>query len=236
MMGFAEGTLPPPNAVHVWRFSLVSARQEITAFRHWLSERENEAIERMVSLIERDKRIVAWGRLRYILSRYLAISPRDIGIRRVSTGRPEIVSPEETGLRFSLTHSGNHGLLAVSRMPVGIDLENIRPSVDADALSARFFARNESESIADLPADERVEAFFRVWVRKEAYLKAAGGSVPAGLSKCEVSADAADPRVLVTEFEAADSLSQLIDIPVHQGYLAALAVLGGNPDVRIYDL
>lgn len=55
MMGLTEGMLPPPNAVHVWRFSLASARQDITAFRHWLSKRENEAIERMVSLIERDK-------------------------------------------------------------------------------------------------------------------------------------------------------------------------------------
>lgn len=179
---------------------------------------------------------MAWGRLRYILSRYLALSPPDIGIQRVSTGRPEIVSPEETGLRFSLAHSGNYGLLAASRMTVGIDLENIRPSVDANALSARFFTRNESESIASLPADERVEAFFRVWVRKEAYLKAACGRVPAGLSKCEVSTDAADPRVLATEFEAADSLRQLMDVPVHQGYLAALAVLGDRADVRIYDL
>jgi len=121
-------------------------------------------------------------------------------------------------------------------MTVGIDLENIRPSVDANALSTRFFTRNESGSIARLPADEQVEAFFRVWVRKEAYLKAAGGSVPAGLSKCEVSTDAADPRVLATEFETADSLGQLMDVPVHQGYLAALAVLGDYADVRICDL
>jgi len=100
----------------------------------------------------------------------------------------------------------------------------------------RFFTRNESESIASMPADERVEAFFRVWVRKEAYLKAVGGSVPAGLSKCEVSADAADPRILATEFETADSLVQLMHVPVHKGYLAALAVLGDNVDVRIYSL
>jgi len=136
-MKTTERTPLPDHVVHVWRFSLISARQEITTLRHWLSERENEALKRMVSPVERDRRIVAWGRLRYILSRYLAVSPGDIRIQRESTSRPEIVSPEEAGTRFSLTHSGNHGLLAVSRMTVGIDLETIRSSIDAKALSVR---------------------------------------------------------------------------------------------------
>lgn len=231
-----EYTRLPDHAVHVWRFPLIAARQEISALGHWLDERENEALDRMISRVERDKRIVAWGRLRYILSRYLELSPGDIGIERGSSGRPEIVPREETDPSFSLTHSGNHALLAVSQMPVGIDLENIRASIDANVLSKRFFTRNESEALARLSADERVEVFFRVWVRKEAYLKAVGGSVPAGLSKCEVSAEVADPRVLATNFEEMDSLSQLMDIPVHKGYLAALAVQGSRADVRIYDL
>ena len=71
---------------------------------------------------------------------------------------------------------------------------------------------------------------------KEAYLKAVGGNVPAGLSRCEVSTNAGDPRVLATEFEAADSLTQLMDVPMHHGYLAALAVLGDHVDVQICDL
>ncbi|MFC2095133.1 4'-phosphopantetheinyl transferase family protein [Candidatus Bipolaricaulota bacterium] len=190
----------------------------------------------MASLIERDKRIVAWGRLRYVLSRYLGHLPGDIQIVRTPSGCPEIVSPKESGIRFSLAHSKNAGLVAVSHMPVGIDLECIRPSLDANALSARFFTPNESEAIAGLPKDERVEAFFRVWVRKEAYLKAAGGSVPASLSKCEVSVDAVNPRILVTELESEGPFGQLIDIPVLPGYLAALAVLGDNVDIQIYDL
>lgn len=73
----------------------------------------------MVSRVERDKRIVAWGRLRYILSRYLALSPGDIQLEREPLGRPKSVSPEEAGIPFSLTHSGKHGLLAVSQMTVG---------------------------------------------------------------------------------------------------------------------
>ena len=235
-MKTTERTPLPNRVVHIWRFPLIAARQGISALSHWLDEREKKTLDRMVSRVERDKRIAAWGRLRYILSRYLGCSPGDIGIQRMSSGRPEIVSPEGADIRFSLAHSGNQALLAVSRMTLGIDLENLRRSVDVNALSARFYTRNESEAIASLPEDERVEAFFRVWVRKEAYLKAAGGSVPAGLSNCEVSAGAADPRILATDFEEMDSLSQLMDVPVHKGYLAALAVQEGHADVRIYDL
>ncbi len=235
-MSITQGALLLANAVHIWRFPLIAARQEISTLGRWLSKGEKETLDRIIPHVERDKRIVAWGRLRYILSRYLECAPVDIQMEREALGRPEIVSPRETGIRFSLTHSGSHGLLAVSRMAVGIDLENIRSSVDANALSERFFTRNEFESIASSPEQERVKAFFRVWVRKEAYLKSVGGSVPAGLSKCEVSTDAADPRVLATEFEEGDSLTQLMDVPVHQGYLAALAALGDSADVLIHDL
>ena len=73
-------------------------------------------------------------------------------------------------------------------------------------------------------------------MRKEAYLKAVGGSVPTGLSKCEVTAAAADPHILATDFEQGDSVSRLMDVSVSQGYFAALAVRGGCADVRIYDL
>jgi len=225
----------PVRAVHVWRISLISSRQELATMKGWLNEHERDVLDRATSSPS-VKRMVAWGLTHFILSRYLNCLPGNVEWERTPSGRPEIVSPEDTDLRFSLSHSGSHGLLAVSRMTVGIDLENIRRSVDANALSARFFTRNEFESIARLPAGERVEAFFRVWVRKEAYLKAAGGSVPAGLSKCEVSTDVADSRVLATEFETADSFGQLMAVPVHQGYLAALAVLGDYADVRICDL
>ena len=205
-------------------------------FGQWLSERENARLDGILSRVRRDGRMVVWGRLRFILSQYLDCAPGDVGIERASSGRPEIVFPEGADLRFSLTHSGDQALVAVSRMLVGIDLEQMRPSVDVQALAARFFTRNEYEAIARLPEDEQVEAFFRVWVRKEAYLKAVGGSVPIGLSKCEVSVDAADPCVLAADFEEMDSLSQLMDVPVHKGYLAALAVQGGRADIRMYDL
>ncbi len=224
------------HGIHVWRFPLIGTRQEMATVGQWLSEREYARLDGILSRVKRDGRMVAWGRLRFILSRYLDCVPGDVGIERTSSGRPEIVFPEGADLRFSLTHSGDHALLAVSRMAVGIDLEQMRPSVDVQALAARFFAGNESEAIACLPEDEQVEAFFRVWVRKEAYLKACGGSVPVGLSKCEVSVAAGEPRILATDFEEMDSLSQLVDLSVHKGYLAALAVQGGHADVRICDL
>lgn len=235
-MKATERTPLPARAVHIWRFSLISTRQEISALGHWLSQRENAALDRLVSRVERDKRIVAWGRLRFVLSRYLGCLPGDIQIEREPSGRPEIVHPESAGLRFNLAHSGSLGLAGISANAIGVDIEKIRDTMDVERLATRFFTRNESEAIARLPEDERVEAFFRVWVRKESYLKAAGGGVPASLSKCEVSADVTDPRVLATEFEVVDSPYQLADVPVHHGYLAALAVLGDNIDVWIYNL
>ena len=101
------------HGIHVWRFPLIATCQEITALSHWLSERENARLDRILSRVKRDKRIVAWGRLRYIMSRYLDCAPADIQIMREGAGRPEITFPPGAGIQFNLSHSGGLGLVGV---------------------------------------------------------------------------------------------------------------------------
>ena len=224
------------HEIHVWRFPLIAARQEITALSHWLDEREKNALARMISRVERDKRIVAWGRLRYILSRYLGCAPGGIEILRKESGRPEIAYPEDTGLRFSLSHSGSFGLVGVSWNAVGVDIEEIDLALNAAQLAARFFTSNEVERLRDCSEDERLQRFFRLWVLKEAYLKAHGEQVPSGLSKCELRLEADGPRLVGSSFESQESQRVLAEIPVGTGYVAALAGLQEKADVSVFDL
>ena len=63
-------------------------------------------------------------------------------------------------------------MCAVSRFPVGCDVERIHP-VDL-ALARRAFSREENAYLEALPALERDEAFFRLWTLKESYMKCLG--------------------------------------------------------------
>lgn len=74
--------------------------------------------------------------------------------------------PMASGCYFNISHS--HGLVAcaVSDVPVGIDVEKIRP---VSPRLLRILSPAERESV------RRDEDFFRLWTLKEALIKCQGG-------------------------------------------------------------
>lgn len=82
-------------------------------------------------------------------------------------------------IRFSISHSGNLVVLAMSETEVGIDIEEIKPR-NFEAVVNRHFSEDEKKEAADL------EGFLRVWTRKEAYLKLTGEGL-GGLADADVS-------------------------------------------------
>jgi len=226
-----------PSTVHVWRVPLIASRQEQATIVRWLSPDERTALERMSKRAERDRRSVAWGRLRYILSRYLDHPPSEIDIHRKPSERPEILRPANNGgLRFNLSHSGAQALVALSRGPVGVDIERIKPLRPVHQLARRFFAPAEATDLGCLTGDAQVLSFFRLWVLKEAYLKAAGVGVPEGLAQCEIALDVEGARVIRPVDALSMTTLQLREIPVSAGYIAAVAFGSDVRDLSVFDL
>jgi len=101
--------------------------------------------------------------VRVILSGYLGCEPGRLRLAAASHRLP-----------FSLSRSGEIALIAVSRDPVGADLEQVRPRPGlADLVTARF-AATEAACVAAGCAGSSTRSFYRHWVAKEAYLKATG--------------------------------------------------------------
>jgi len=216
---------------------LIASRQEQAAVLRWLSPDERYALERMSKCTERDRRSIAWGRLRYILSRYLDHPPSEIDIHRKPSERPEILHPTENGgLRFNLSHSGAQALVALSRGPVGVDIERIKSVRPVHQLARRFFTPAEATNLDSLAEDAQILGFFRLWVLKEAYLKAAGVGVPEGLSQCEIALDAEGARVVRPVDVPSETKLQLREIPVSTGYAAAAAFSSDVRDLSVFDL
>jgi 4'-phosphopantetheinyl transferase superfamily len=65
---------------------------------------------------------------------------------------------------------------------VGVDVERVRRGTDVLAIAAGSLSAAERLEIESAPTDEgQREAFFRLWTRKEAYLKATGVGLAGGL-------------------------------------------------------
>ncbi len=77
-------------------------------------------------------------------------------------GKPYI----EGGPEFSVSHSGEYVLCAVSDVPVGCDVELV--AEQPRGVAKRFFTADE---FAECTC---AEDFFRIWTRKESFIKATG--------------------------------------------------------------
>jgi 4'-phosphopantetheinyl transferase len=138
-------------------------------------------------------------------------------------------------LRFSLSHSGDVVAYAFARdREVGIDVERMRPDRPFLRIAERFFAPGEVAVLRKLPESLREEGFYNGWTRKEAYVKARGGSVFRMLKRFEVSLAPGEPaRLLGHEGEPeAPERWDLEELAVEHGYKAALAVEGGGGKLR----
>ena len=170
-----------------------------------------------------------------ILARYTRQRIPSFEIGRSPSGKPML--GEGDPLAFNLSHSGDWSMLAVGRVgQLGIDVERIRPIAGVERLARRFFSQEEANVLLRLPAEERIRAFFRTWVRKEAYLKGLGGGVPSRLRCFTVAASDEAPEVLSTDLEgvAGRSSWSLVDLEAPDGYAAALAIDGEAGRIRVF--
>lgn len=132
---------------------------------------------------QKDQFIAARGGLRTLLADYLHQKPAEICFGYGEYGKPYI---ENTDLNFSLSHSGNHIVYAVTRgASIGVDIEEIKQDIDFLSVGKLVFSEAEYTQFLTVPEDERALAFYRGWTRKEAYIKAIGMGLHFPLSEVQ---------------------------------------------------
>ena len=94
---------------------------------------------------------------------------RDLTLAESENGKPEL--SHGSGLFFNISHSGTLAVCAVSGRPVGVDVEQEKENIDISDFRQCF----QPEEMAWIRScGNPVHAFFRLWTRKESYLKRLG--------------------------------------------------------------
>jgi 4'-phosphopantetheinyl transferase len=234
----------PVDEVHVWRASLALPRAWLQHLRASLSADELHRVQRFRFQVHRDRFIAGRGLLRNILAHYLDMDPGQLRFCYDSGGKPRLAPAQaEGGLSFNLSHSHDLALYAfVMGREIGVDLEQVRFEPFDEGLAERFFAPAEVTALRALPLDRQVEAFYHVWTRKEAYVKARGQGLLVPLDEFEVSvtpdAPAALLRIQGNAREATrwtlQTLYPTVQPDPGPGYVAALAVEGQSWKLRCW--
>src|SRR5919198_1549029 len=133
------------DEVHVWRAALDQMASYVRSLWQTLAMDERARAEHFRFQRDREHFIVARGLLRAILSRYLAMEPRQLRFSYSLHGKPALAwDSGRDGLRFNVSHSHGQVLFAISYgRELGIDVERIRADVVNEPIAEQFFAPPE---------------------------------------------------------------------------------------------
>ena len=154
--------------------------------------------------------------LRQLIAQSLGCDAAAPAFRYNAYGKPEL-----DGIHFNVSHSANLAVIALTQVPIGIDVETVDPKAEVMSLARTAFSADECAELAALPEEERVPAFFRGWTRKEAYLKLLGTGFSLPSDSFTVSL-AAEPLTFLGDYA-------LRDLAVPPGFACAIAGPRGMP-------
>lgn len=220
--------------LHIWRTKLDCSNNPITNFLTLLDRDEQIRAQQFRFEKDRQSFIISHGVLRQILSKYLNIMPEQLNYSYLEFGKPYLKNYSH--LQFNLSHSHNIALIAVILdSAVGIDIEYMQRKVDADAIAERFFSKREYAILQSLNGDEKIQAFFNAWTRKEAFLKAHGQGLSYSLENIEVSLQVNQPAKFLAIHDATENIADwclhAISMP---NYVAAVAIKGHTEKIELF--
>jgi 4'-phosphopantetheinyl transferase len=223
------------DEVHVWRVGLDIPAGELERRVAWLAVDERGRASRFRNPLDRRRYVAHRSALREILGAYLGLEARQVQLDRDRLGKPRLAGEAGTGWQFSVSHSGDFGLVAVRRgRQVGVDVEQVILGFDWREVAALALSEREWRGIGARPADRQCEAFFAIWTRKEALAKAVGLGLRIEFPVLQVPADRCLGGWSVLRFSAeeGDVECAVVDLPVGEGFRASLASVGGTAHLR----
>ncbi|MFC7302953.1 4'-phosphopantetheinyl transferase family protein [Streptomyces monticola] len=170
----------------------------------------------------RDRRLYTTAHvlLRRLIGRHLDRDPAALRYVRepcpgcgAAHGRPALPGAP---VHFSLSHSGDHALIALAQRPVGVDLEVLADDTLVDDVMSTLHPQEHAELQELGPGPGRGAAFTRCWTRKEACLKGTGEGLTENAIRTTLVGTGPSPLPVPGW--------TLLDVPVPGGYAAACAV------------
>ena len=159
--------------------------------------------------------------MRQILARYLDLKPENLAFSNSEHGKPHLSKTSGQPLAFNIAHADHWGVLTITSgagVGVGVDIERVDPQLDYMKIVSGFFTSDEINELGKFPPARQRRAFYRIWTRKEAFLKGEGFgfSLPRLVDH--------DKEWLIRSFSIA------------RHYLGAVAVSEDITDVQRWDL
>jgi 4'-phosphopantetheinyl transferase len=177
------------NEVHIWSHTFHLDDSFLQEAPFTLSQDEQKRAARYH--FEKDRKVYESGHvlIRKLLSHYTGIKSSMLQLSPIVNQKPKLENAPFQ-INFNISHSGNKILVAIGfSSEVGIDVEKVVADFDTDGFAESNYHPNELTHFRSLSGEEDTDYFFRIWTRKEAWLKLTGEGVNDKLRELDFSGE-----------------------------------------------
>ena len=216
--------------VHAYRINIAANLHAIPSFNATLNAEEIERGSKYFQQKDRQRFIVSRGAHRSILARYLNKLPAKIEFAIGNNKKPRLLNGDGPGIQYNISHAGQWILLVIAKTDIGADVEYIdQRFAFRDILEEHFSA----DEVAFINQKDPVDRFFKLWTRKEAFLKATGQGLGGHLRQT-TSLDG--EHVLPGNLLGCEKNWQVFSFDLYSGYTASITTENNNCQLMFYDI
>ncbi len=179
------------GAIAVFHVDLIPDQGREAEALSWLDGDERSRWERFLSPVAQRRYVLCRAALRAVLCRQLGCPNESLAFEAAKHGKPfALVNGQPASISFNVSHSGNHGLIAVApRGRLGVDVEEREPRRNLENLIEGVFSPHEKAELESLDGCQQLHKFFRFWTIKEALVKAHGKGLSMKVAELEIPED-----------------------------------------------
>lgn len=145
-------------------------KHQFERFMSFTSVERRERIKKFHRYEDAQRSLVSDILIRFMLCKRLKMKNRELVFGINEYGKPFLANGKN--IEFNISHSGGWVVCTIDNLPVGIDVEQVKP-VDI-CIAKLLFSKEEVESLTDKCVADRNAYFYDLWTLKESYIKAVG--------------------------------------------------------------
>lgn len=190
----------------------------VNHLKPFLDIKELERAAKYYKETDKNRFIISRVLLKFALASYTQSTIDDISIELLPNKKPYI--PKYPEIFFNVSHSRHYAIIAMSNKPIGIDIEYLNLNTTFQDTFRYVFDDTEIQFINNTVNQTR--AFYSLWTRKEAFVKALGKGIDDDFNKipCLEGLHILDPNLINNTQHW-----QVHDFVLNDEYVGAIAML-----------
>ena len=136
-----------------------------------------------------------------------------------------------------MSSSGDLILIGLcKKTDIGIDVEKVHQILDMEQIARENFSRQELTYFNCVP--DKTVAFYQIWTRKEAFIKAIGKGFyfPLKSFYCEISSSEGYENMTIPKHPVESKLWKTRALKTADGYIASLAIKSAGFNILYFQL